>query len=176
MFRSAIAARTAFRAYSTSAPATGSPVLLQIRNDMKAAMRAKDTSKLAVLKGVLADVTNASKTAKPIETDSAVFALLQQSILKRQETAADFRKHERTDLAEKEESEASVLKAYLPEQMKEGELTALIIDVCNKIQAGPKDMGKVMKEVANLVTDAQAPKKLVSELVRKALSSGTSSA
>ncbi len=98
------------RAYSTEAPPP--PLLAKLKDDLKTAMRAKDTNRLAVLRGVLATTLNASKTDKPIKTDAQLVSLLQKSALKSQEAADEARAAGREDLAEKEEAQKRILNEY----------------------------------------------------------------
>ena len=94
-------------------PAQSSPAfLLHLRNELKAALRAKDVGKLPVLRAILADVTNASKTAQPIATDKQ----LKKRILRRatacRAAALEFQKAGRSDLSKGEQNEAEILEYY----------------------------------------------------------------
>ena len=98
------------RAYSSEAPPP--PLLSKLKDDLKTAMRAKDTNRLAVLRGVLAATLNASKTDKPVKTDAQLVNLLQKSARKSQEAADEARAAGREDLVEKEEAQKRILDEY----------------------------------------------------------------
>ncbi|KAL2134786.1 hypothetical protein VTI74DRAFT_10860 [Chaetomium olivicolor] len=97
-------------AYSTEAPPP--PLLTKLKEDLKTAMRAKDTNRLSVLRAVLAATLNASKTDKPIKTDAQLVSLLRKSAGKAAEAAAEARAAGREDLAEKEEAQQKILEEY----------------------------------------------------------------
>ncbi|KAJ4300435.1 hypothetical protein N0V88_003110 [Collariella sp. IMI 366227] len=99
-------------AYSSDAVPPPPPLLSKIKDDLKAAMRAKDTNRLAVLRAVLAAALNASKTDKPFRTDAQVVGLLRKSAGKSADAAAEFRGAGREDLAEKEEAQRKILEEY----------------------------------------------------------------
>src|SRR3954471_6261859 len=80
-----------YRLYSTpSTEAPASPLLSKLRTDLKSAMRAKDTARLSVLRSLLADITNASKTSSPITNDVALLALLRKRISASQTATDEF--------------------------------------------------------------------------------------
>lgn len=152
-----------------------SAVLLNLKNEVKIAMKAKDKMKLAVVKDILAQVVNASKTKQPIEADSQVYNLLRSSIAKREESAKSYREHGRQDLAETEEAEILILKSYVPQQMDERDIQAIVIDVINSLGAETtKNMGTVLKELSNRLDESRAPKALQARIVKQILGSGSS--
>jgi uncharacterized protein YqeY len=120
--------RVSRAAYSSEAPPP--PLLSKLKTDLKTAMRAKDTNRLSVLRSVLAETLNASKTDKPIKTDVQLVALLQKSARKAQEAAAEARGAGREDLAEKEETQQRIFEEYAAgsgvKEMGEAELGELI--------------------------------------------------
>jgi uncharacterized protein len=122
------ALRVSRAAYSSDAPPP--PLLTKLKTDLKTAMRAKDTNRLSVLRSVLAETLNASKTDKPIKTDVQLVDLLQKSARKAQEAAAEARGAGREDLAEKEESQQRIFEEYAAgsgvKEMGEAELRELI--------------------------------------------------
>ncbi|KAG9235807.1 Yqey-like protein-domain-containing protein [Amylocarpus encephaloides] len=99
------------RTYATTTNTTP-PMLLKIRRDLKAAMLAKDTSRLTVLRSLLASTLNASKTSSPITTDLQMLALLKKSISTSKASIVDFSTAKRQDLIEKEEGQIKVLEEY----------------------------------------------------------------
>jgi uncharacterized protein YqeY len=111
--RRTAALRVSRAAYSSEAtPPPPPPLLSKLKDDLKAAMRAKDANRLAVLRSVLAATLNASKTDKPIKTDVQLVGLIQKSARKSQEAAAEARQAGREDLAEKEEAQQRILEEY----------------------------------------------------------------
>ncbi|KAK3318383.1 Yqey-like protein-domain-containing protein [Apodospora peruviana] len=105
--------RSQWRAYS-SEPAPP-PLLAKMKGDLKAAMRAKDATRLAVLRAILAATLNASKTASPIKTDAQLVALLRKTARASQEAVDGFRNAGREDLVEKEDAQIKVLLEYVSE-------------------------------------------------------------
>lgn len=140
--------------YSTSTTTTTTsapPLLLKIRNDMKTAMRAKDTNRLNALKALLADVTNASKTSKPITTDMHVLSLLRKRSSAAKEAAQSFQDASRPDLKEKEDAQAKVFNEYVGEVETIGdeEIAAAVKSVVEDLRSkGEKtDKGTVLKRL-----------------------------
>lgn len=100
------------RAYSTGAEAQTPPLLLKLRNDLKTAMRERDASRRDVLKAVFAEVTNASKTTTPIETDVQLLSLLRKKITAADAAMTQFKQAGRQDLVQQEQEQAAILKEY----------------------------------------------------------------
>ncbi|KAK3688109.1 hypothetical protein B0T22DRAFT_145029 [Podospora appendiculata] len=98
--------------YSSQADLPPPPLLAKLKGDLKTAMRAKDATRLSVLRSVLAATLNASKTASPIQTDVQLVALLRKTARSCQESVTEFRGAGREDLAEKEEAQIRVLEEY----------------------------------------------------------------
>ncbi len=98
------------RAYSTEAPPP--PLLSKPKGDLKSAMKAKDATRLSVIRSVISSTLNASKTASPIRTDAQLVALLRRTARQFQEAAEEFRGAGRADLAEKEDAQVQVLEEY----------------------------------------------------------------
>ncbi|GME26254.1 aspartyl glutamyl-trna amidotransferase subunit b-related protein [Neofusicoccum parvum] len=138
----------------SSSAASPSPILSRLREDMKAAMRAKDSAKLAVVRSILNDITNASKTAKPISDDLQLRALLLRKISQSNDAATQFRDAKREDLAEKEDGSAQVLKSYVGEIEEASgglvaveELQHVVKETIESWQDGKPVMGKVMEKI-----------------------------
>ncbi|QRW11273.1 YqeY domain-containing protein [Ceratobasidium sp. AG-Ba] len=95
----------------------------RLRDDLKQSMRSKDTFRTTTIRSVLAEITNADKSNKdkPISQD-AVYAILQKSIARRNDSASQFRSASRADLAEKEEGESAILTSFLPPQLSDSEI------------------------------------------------------
>ncbi|KAK4134418.1 hypothetical protein BT67DRAFT_318430 [Trichocladium antarcticum] len=97
-------------AYSTDTPPP--PLLAKIKTDLKAAMRAKDANRLAVLRSMIAATLNASKTDKPIQTDAQLVNLLHKTKRQSQEVVEEARAAGREDIIEKEEAQQRIMDEY----------------------------------------------------------------
>lgn len=121
----------------------------------------------------MSDLTYLEKSPQaPAEvTDSVIQILVQKSIKKREESVLSFQSAGRADQAAQETKEIEMLKVYLPTAMTEQEIEEAIRKVIQEQGAtSVKDLGKVMKELGSL-DPARAPKKTVSDMVKKILSS-----
>ena len=117
----------------------------RITDDMKAAMRAKDTARLSTVRMLLAAMKQREVDERIVLDDAAVLAIVEKMIKQRRESIAQFEAASRNDLADNEKFELSVLSAYLPAQMSEAEIAdAIAAAVSESGAAGAKDMGKVM--------------------------------
>ncbi|KAK3940648.1 Yqey-like protein-domain-containing protein [Diplogelasinospora grovesii] len=142
------------RCYSSEATSTP-PLLAKLKGDLKTAMRAKDATRLAVLRSVLAATLNASKTASPIRTDAQLVALLRRTARTSQEAASEFRAAAREDLAEKEEAQLRVLEEYAAgsgvQGVSEAELRDMVMAVREQLAAEGVEskafMGEAMKKL-----------------------------
>ncbi|KAG0322177.1 hypothetical protein BGZ99_003443 [Dissophora globulifera] len=160
-------------ALSRAATPATSALLVRIKGDVKDAMRAKDKERLAVVKGILSDLIYLEKSPQAPEkvTDSVIQVLIQKSIKKREESIANYKAAGRAEQADQEQREINVLTVYLPKAMTEQEIEDEVRRVVQEQGAtGPKDMGKVMRELGAL-DPAKAPKKAVSDMVKKVLAS-----
>ncbi|HEY8069113.1 MAG TPA: GatB/YqeY domain-containing protein [Burkholderiales bacterium] len=116
-----------------------------ITEDMKTAMRAKDTARLGTVRLLLAAMKQKEVDERVELTDADVLAIIDKMVKQRRESIAQFEKAARNDLAEAEKAEIGVLSAYLPKQMSEAEVgEAVAAAVAESGAAGVKDMGKVM--------------------------------
>ncbi|KAI1491367.1 GatB/YqeY domain-containing protein [Biscogniauxia mediterranea] len=135
--------------YSTDAASAPAPPLLQkLKSDLKAAMRAKDAPRLAVLRSILAATLNASKTSAPVVTDAQVVALLRRARRAADEAAAEARGASRPDLVEREEAQARVLDEYVAgsgvEELTPEALRAVVAEVVAAAKEGKEgDAAKV---------------------------------
>jgi uncharacterized protein YqeY len=112
---------------------------------MKAAMRAKDATRLSAIRLLLAGIKQREVDERKELTDAEVVSVIDKMIKQRRESIAQFEKGARTDLAEAEKLEVEVLSAYLPKQMSDAEVSqAIDAAVSESGAAGIKDMGKVM--------------------------------
>ena len=137
--------------------------------DVKDAMKAHDMSKVNTLRGVVAKAKDLTVNAGKEMTDEAVLQVLAKGVKQREESIAQFEAAGRAELAEGEKKEMALLKKYLPEQLSEEAVAALVKETIATVGAtSKKDMGRVMKEVMARAK-GQADGKLVSRLVGAAL-------
>ena len=143
---------------------------LQINEDIKKAMLAKDADKLAALRAVKAAILleKTSGTAHDV-TDSDIIKIMQKLVKQRKESAEIYSNASRQELADKELSEASYIESYLPKQMGEAELEDELRNIISEVGASsPSDMGKVMG-IASKKLAGKADGRLISEVVKKLL-------
>jgi uncharacterized protein YqeY len=120
----------------------------QITEDMKTAMRAKDSERLGTIRLLLAALKQ-KEVDERIELDDAmVVAIVDKLVKQRKDSVAAFTQGGRTDLADKEAAEIKVLEVYLPQRMSADEVTVEVRAIVAELGAkGPGDMGKVMGAV-----------------------------
>lgn len=143
----------------------------QINEDIKTAMRAKDKLRLEALRAVKSALLMAAteKGAAGEVSDKAEVQALQRLVKQRKEAAKIFNEQGRADLAEPEEAQAEVIAAYLPAQMGEDEVRAILTEIIAQTGAsGPQDMGKVMGASMGRL-QGKADGKLISSLVKELL-------
>ncbi len=146
-----------------------SELLNQILSDIKAAMKSRDASTLEVLRTLHSDIKNVAINARKDITDEVVLDVLSKSIKQRNESIEMLRKGGREENAKEEEATLSVYRKYLPAQLTEEEVKALVAEIKLQVGAeGPKDMGKVMKELAPK-TKGRFDSRRLSDLVKSAL-------
>ena len=119
---------------------------LQIQQDIKAAMLAKEKTRLESLRAIKAAILLA-KTADGSESiaDEAVVKIIQKLVKQRKETAEIYKQQNREELAAQELAEAAAMEVYLPKQLSEAELEEELKKIIAQVGAtGPQDMGKVM--------------------------------
>lgn len=136
----------------------------QIKSDLQSAMRAGERDRVGALRLVLSELQKAEK-----EGPSDELAVLRRERKRRLEAARAYRDAGRADLAEGEESEGELIDAYLPAELSEAELQAIVEQAIRDSGAqSVKDIGQAMKQ-AIAVVDGRADGKRVSGLVRAAL-------
>ena len=122
----------------------------QITEDMKTAMRAKDSERLGTIRLLQAAMKQKEVDERVVLDDVAVVAIVDKLIKQRKDSIAAFEGAGRQDLADKEKSEMAVLQAYLPERMSAEETLTAVKAIVAELGAelgravGPGDMGKVM--------------------------------
>ncbi len=141
----------------------------QLFNDLKQAMKDKDTVKKDIVQMVRAGVLQIEKDKKIEADDTVVTDVIAKEIKKLGDVIPDFEKGGRSDLVDEANKKITILKTYLPEQLSENELKEIISAVIAQVgAASPKDMGKVMGAVGSK-TKGRADNKIVSQLVKEAL-------
>lgn len=142
----------------------------QIQQDIKAAMLAKEKTRLESLRAIKAAIL-LTKTADGSESiaDEAVVKIIQKLVKQRKETAEIYKQQNREELAAQELAEAAAMEVYLPKQLSEEELEAELKKIIAQVGAtGPQDMGKVMGTATKALA-GKADGKAISALVKKLL-------
>ena len=117
----------------------------RINDDVKAAMKAKDKPRLGVLRLITAAIKQREVDEQISLDDNQVLALLEKMVKQRKDSIAQYEKAGRDELAQQEALEIGIIQDYLPEQMSDDEIDALITDAISSTGAASmKDMGKVM--------------------------------
>jgi hypothetical protein len=141
-------------------------VIDQVRGDMTSAMKAGEKGRVGALRLVLSELQKAEK-----EGSSDELAVLRRERKRRLEAAEQFRGGGRPELAEQEEEEAKLIEGYLPAELDDAELDAMVAAAITETGArSPKDMGQVMK-VVMAKSGGRADGKRASARVREALQS-----
>jgi uncharacterized protein len=145
------------------------PLKDQITEDMKTAMRAKDSERLGTIRLLLAALKQKEVDERVVLDDAMVVTIVDKLIKQRKDSIAAFVTAARQDLADKEESELKVLQAYLPARMSADEVLAEVKAIVAELGAsGPGDMGKVMGVVKTRLA-GKAEMSAVSAAVKTAL-------
>ena len=142
----------------------------QITEDMKTAMRAKDSVRLGAIRLLLSAIKQREVDERIELADADVIAVIEKMLKQRRDSIAAFESANRTDLADIEKFEVSVLQTYMPKQLSDDELNQIITQViADTGAAGAKDMGKVVGLVKPLVAGVADMGK-VSGLIKARLS------
>ena len=142
----------------------------QLTEAMKVAMKAKDSLRLNAIRLIRTAVKNREIEAREALDDQQVIGVLSTLVKQRRESAQVYRDNGREELAVKEEAELAVIQEFLPAQLDETELRAIIDAAVEETGAATmKDMGKVMK-IVTARTTGRADGRMVSELVKARLS------
>ncbi len=147
----------------------------QITEDMKNAMRARDSERLGTIRLLLAAAKQKEVDERVVLDDAAMVAIIDKLIKQRKDSVTAFTQADRMDLANKESAEIVVLQAYLPQRLSADELSAAVLAIVVEIGAElgravtPADMGKVMGTVKTRLA-GKADMGQVSGAVKAALS------
>jgi uncharacterized protein YqeY len=136
---------------------------------MKMALKNKDKQKLSTIRMLKSAIKKEEIDKKRPLNDDEIISVIMREVKQRKDSLAEYKAAGRDDLAEKEQAEIDILSAYLPEQMSEEELKALVQQVIEEVGAGSKaDMGKVMSAIMPKVK-GRAEGRLVNRMVQEAL-------
>ena len=143
-------------------------LLTQLNNDMKQAMKNKDKERLSVIRMVKASLQNESiKLGKSELSEDEDLSILSRELKQRKDSLQEFKSAGRDDLVEKLETEIKIIEEYMPEQLSDEELSAIVQETIRETGASSKqDMGKVMSRIMPKVkgkADGSKINKLVQE-------------
>jgi uncharacterized protein len=143
-------------------------LLTQLNNDMKQAMKNKDKERLSVIRMVKASLQNESiKLGKSELSEDEDLSILSRELKQRKDSLQEFKSAGRDDLVEKLEMEINIIQEYMPEQLSDEELSAIVRETIQETGASSKkDMGKVMSAIMPKVkgkADGSKINKLVQE-------------
>ncbi|MCB1827340.1 MAG: GatB/YqeY domain-containing protein [Coxiellaceae bacterium] len=141
----------------------------RIQEDMKDAMRNKETLRLTTIRMLLAAIKQREIDDKIELTDADILKIINKMIKQRQDASEQFIKGDRPELAEKENQEIEILQGYLPEQMSEADIEAVVKKAISETGAASmKDMGKVMGALKSEI-EGRADMRLVSGKIKDLL-------
>lgn len=146
--------------------------LRKLNEELKHAMKSKDSLKLESLRAIKSAIilfkTSSNFKDEDLSIDQEV-KLLQRLVKQRKESANIYRNQNRLDLAELEESQATIIQSFLPKQISLDEIEKIVIKIIEDIKAeSMKDMGKVMG-IANKKLSGKADGKTISDIVKNKL-------
>ena len=161
LYRTFVASRPCFNEQPT--------ILSTLQPELKSAMRAKDKPRLTVLRALLAEITNASKTAKPVASDASLYSLLSKQIKASQAAVQEFEAAKRQDLVDKEQEQINILQGYLGQIQVVGEeeirkIVTQAVGASGEPKVG-QVIGKVMSEIKSRPVDSELVRKIVEEVV-----------
>lgn len=139
----------------------------QIVEDMKNAMRAKDSARLGTIRLLTAAMKQKEVDERKDLSDTDVLGIIEKMIKQRRDSIAQFEAGGRQDLADKEKAELDVLSAYMPAALSEEEIAQAVTEAVANA-AGPQDMGKVMAALKARLA-GRADMSVVSGMVKRAL-------
>jgi uncharacterized protein YqeY len=142
----------------------------RINEDIIRSMKAKDGTRVSVLRFLMASIQGKEKDKKEALEEEEVLAEIQSAAKRRKESLEAFSEGGRQDLVDKEAAELVILEEYLPEQLSEDEIRSAVQETVAEVGAeSMADLGKVMKELMPKL-QGRADGKLASQIVREVLS------
>lgn len=143
---------------------------LKINEDMKSAMKARQTEKLSTIRMLLAAMKQVEVDERVELDDNRIVAIITKMVKQRQDSVKIYREAKRDDMADKEATEITVLQAYLPQQLSTDEIAAAVDKAITQTGAnGMADMGKVMGILKGELA-GRADMAVVSRLLKEKLS------
>ena len=144
-------------------------LLEQLNSDLKTAMKAKDKLRLTVIRSLKSALTNAQISAGQDLSSDEELSVLSSQLKQRKESLQEFENGDRADLADQTKAEIVIVTAYLPEQLDEAAVTAIVDEATKATGAtGKADFGKVMQYVMPKVK-GRADGALVNQVVKSKL-------
>lgn len=141
----------------------------RVNEDVKAAMKARDAERLGTLRLLTSAMKQREVDERITLDDAGVVAVIEKMLKQRRDSVAQYEKAQRQDLADVERREMAVLQAYLPKQLSDSEIDAIVVEALAATgSASPTDMGKVMAIVKPKVA-GRADMGRVSALVKAKL-------
>ncbi len=141
----------------------------RLNQDIKKAMKEKDALRLSTLRMALAEFQNKEKEKGEPVQEQAGIQIFQSMVRKRKDSAEQYRKAAREELAQKEEQEILILKEYLPEPLTEEQVRELAVKTISELGIkGPKEMGKVMGSLTKQLS-GKADGGTISQIVKEEL-------
>ncbi len=141
----------------------------QFLQDLKEAMREKDTLRKDTITMLRAAILQVEKDSQKVLTDDEICGIVAKEVKKRKESVSEYEQAGRQDIADNLKREIEILSKYLPEQLTEEEITKMVESAIVESGAnGPRDMGKVMG-ILRPKTQGKADGKIVSDIVKEKL-------
>jgi len=141
----------------------------RIKNDIKEAMRAKDTARRDTLRNLNAAIKQIEVDERRDLSDADVEAIMMKYLKQREDALSQFKEAGRDDLVAKEEAEIELVRSYLPEPMNDDELEETLKEIIQELKAETmKEMGKVMGKAKELI-GSRADGGRISKMVKKLL-------
>ena len=141
----------------------------KINKDLINSMKEQDKFKLSVLRMLKSSIKTEEINKKDVLTDDEVLNVIKKQVKVRNASLEEYKEYNRLDLAENLEKEIEILKSYLPEELSIEELNKIIDEKFKEINpTSIKDMGKIMKEVSNIV-GTRADMSQVSKIIKDKL-------
>ena len=145
------------------------PLLNQIKEDIKSALRNQERLKLITLRMLVAAIQQKEIDTREKITEDEILAIIEKQVQLRREAAEQYQAADRLELFEKENEEANILKSYLPEKLDHKAMVTIIENTIASVGAKTiQDMGQVMSELKNQ-SQGRIDMKLASTIVRNLL-------
>ena len=145
------------------------PLLNQIQEDVKSALRNQERLKLTTLRMLVAAIQQKEIDTRETITEDGILAIIEKQVQLRKEAAEQYQAADRLELFEKENQEANILRLYLPEKLDDKAMITIIENIITSVGAKTiQDMGQVMSELKNQ-SQGRIDMKLASTIVRNLL-------